>query len=69
MKNMTYSVKKRKKVIGKYKIETPKNYWIEEIVCLWCKMYSFECGDDLKKIKIISKSQSKHVKLKSIKKV
>ena len=54
---------KNKKVIGKFKIETPKSIWIDEFVCLRSKMYSFKCGDDSKnKVKGISKSQSKHNK-------
>ena len=49
-----------KKVIGKYKIETPKTIWIDEFVCLRGKMFSFEGGNDSKnKLKGVSKSQSK----------
>ena len=33
---------KNKKVIGKFKIETPKNVWIDEFVCLRSKAYSFK---------------------------
>ena len=56
--------KKNKKIIGKFKIETPKNIWIDESVCLRSKMYAFKCGDDCKnKLKGISKSQSKNIKL------
>ena len=51
---------KNKKVIGKFKIETPKNIWIDEFVCLGSKMNAFKCGNDSKnKLKGISKSQSK----------
>ena len=51
---------KNKKGIGKVKIETPKNIWIDEFVCLRSKMYAFKCGNDTKnKLKGISKSQSK----------
>ena len=54
---------KNKKVIGKFKKETPKNYWIDEFVCLRSKMYAFKCGNDCKnKLKGISKSQSKNIK-------
>ena len=54
---------KNKKVIGKYKLEAPKNIWIDEFVCLRSKMYAFKCGDDSKsKLKGISKSQSKKIK-------
>ena len=60
---------KNKKVIGKYKIETPKNIWIDEFICLRNKMYAFKCGDDSKnKLKGISKSQSKHIKFEEYKK-
>ena len=53
------------KVIGKFKIETPKNIWIDEFVCLRSKAYSFKCknnDENKNKIKGISKSQSKHIK-------
>ena len=56
---------RNKKVIGKFKIETPKNIGINEIVSLRSKAYSFKCkNEDEKKDKIkgISKSQSKHIK-------
>ena len=56
---------KNKKVIGIFKIETPKNIWIDEFVCLRSKAYSFKCKDkdeNKNKIKGISKSQSKHIK-------
>ena len=66
---MNYSVKKNKKVIGKFKIETPKNIWIDEFVCLRSKMYAFKCGDDSKnKLKGISKSQSKKIKFEEYRK-
>ena len=64
---MNYSVKKNKKVIGKIKIRTPKNFWIDEFVCLRRKIYAFKCGDDSKnKLKGISKSQSKKLNLENI---
>ena len=56
---------KNKKVICKFKIETPKNIKIDEFVCLRSKAYSFRCKDDKEnknKRKGISKSQSKHIK-------
>ena len=67
---MNYLVKKKnKKVIGKFKIETPKNFWIDEFVCLRSKMYAFKCGDDCKyKLKGVSKSQSKNIKFEEYKK-
>ena len=60
---------KNKKIIGKFKIETPKNIWIDEFVCFRSKMYAFKCGDDSKnKLKGISKSQSKRIKFEEYKK-
>ena len=39
-------------------------FWIDDIVCLRKKIYSFRCGDDSKnKLKGISKSQSRHIKI------
>ena len=68
-KNIELFSNKNKKVIGKFKIETPKNIWIDEFVCLRSKMYAFKCGDDSKnKLKGISKSQSKIIKFKEYKK-
>ena len=53
-----------KKVVGKFKLETPKSFWIDEFVCLRSKMYSFKCGDDSKnKLICVSESQSKHIKV------
>ena len=37
---------KNKKVIGKFKIETPKNIGIDEFVCLRSKTYSFKRNDN-----------------------
>ena len=60
---------KNKKVIGKFKIETPKNIWIDEFVCLRSKMYAFKCGNDSKnKLKGVSKSQSENIKFEEYKK-
>ena len=53
------------KVIGKFKIETPKNIFTDEFVCLRSKMYAFKCKyetEDKNKLKGISKSQSKIIK-------
>ena len=59
----------KKKVIGKIKIETPKNTWIDEFVCLRSKMYAFKCGNDSKnKLKGVSKSHSKNIKFEEYKK-
>ena len=62
---------RNKKVIGKFKIETPKNIWIDEFVCLRSKAYSLKCKDNNEnknKTKIISKSQTKHIKFEEYKK-
>ena len=68
-KNHELYSNKNKKVIGKFKIETPKNIWIDEFVCLRGKMYAIKCGDDSKnKLKGISKSQSKNIKFEEYKK-
>ena len=46
---------KNKKIIGKFKIETPKIIWIDEFINLRSKMYAFKCGGDSKnKLKGIS---------------
>ena len=59
---------KNKKIIGKYRIKTTKNIWIDELICLRSKMYSFKCGADCKnKLKGVSKSQSKHIKFEDYK--
>ena len=58
-----------KKLIGFYKIETPKNIWIDEFSCLRSQMYAYKSGDDSKnKLKAISKSQSKNFKFVEFKK-
>ena len=68
-KNHELFSKRNKKVIGKFEIETPKNIWIDEFVCLRSKMYAFKCGDDSKnKLKGVSKSQSKNIKFEEYKK-
>ena len=54
---------KNKRVILKIKIETPKNIWMDEFICLRSKMYAFKCGDDSKnKLKGVSKSYSKNIR-------
>ena len=68
-KNHELFSNKNKKVIGFSSIETPKNIWIDEFICLRSKMYAFKCGDDSNnKLKGISKSQSKHIKFDEYKK-
>ena len=56
---------KNKKIVGKFKIETLRNVFIDKFVCLRSKMYAFKCRDeteDKNKLKGISKSQSKNIK-------
>ena len=36
---------KNKKVIVEFKKETPKNIWLDEIVCLKSTAYSFKCKE------------------------
>ena len=48
---MNYSVIKVRKFLGKFRIETPKNFRIDELICLRSKMYAFKSGDDSKKNK------------------
>ena len=60
---------KNKKVLGKFKIETPENIWIDEFVALRSKCYAFKCGNDSKnKLKGISKSYSRNIKFDEYKK-
>ena len=55
---------KIKKVVGKFKSETPENIWIDEFVYLRSKAYSFKCGNkNTKNLKSISKSFSKNKKI------
>ena len=62
-KNHELFSNKNKKVVGKFKIETPENIWIDEFIALRSKCYAFKCGNDSKnKFKGISKSQSKNIK-------
>ena len=37
---------KNKKILGTFKIETPKNIGIDEFLCLKSKVYAFKSGDD-----------------------
>ena len=60
---------KDKKVIGKFKIETPEKTWTDEFVCLRSILYAFKCGDDSKnKLKGVSKSQPQIFKFEEFKK-
>ena len=38
---------KNKKVLGKFKIETGKNIFIDEFIALNSKMYAFKCKDKI----------------------
>ena len=61
--------KKNRKVIGKLKIETPEDFWIDEFICLRNKMFAFECGNDSKnEVKGICESQSRNNKFEELKK-
>ena len=35
------------KKVGKFKIETPKKFWLDKFVCLRSKTYSFKCEDNI----------------------
>ena len=64
-KNHELYSEKNKKRLGFFKIETPKNIWIHEFVCLRSKAYWFKCknnDENKNKIKGISKTRSKHIK-------
>ena len=59
---------KNKKVIGIFKIETPKKIWIDAFIALRSKMNAFKCGNDSKKkLKGVHKSQSKDFKFEEYK--
>ena len=59
---------KNKKLMGKFKIETPKIIFIDEFIALRSEMYAFNCGDDSKnRLKGISKAQSKDIKFEEYK--
>ena len=51
---------KDKKLVSKFKKETPKSNFVDELICLRSKACSFKCNDEnTKKLKGISKSASK----------
>ena len=61
---------KNKNVLGKFNIETLKNIWKDDIVCLRSKTYSFKGKDNTEsknKMKGISKYRSKHIKFEEYK--
>ena len=45
-KNHELYSERNKKVIGKFKLETPLNICIDEFVCLRSKAYSFKCKNN-----------------------
>ena len=47
-KNHELFSNRNEKVSGVFEIETPENIWIDEFVCLKCKMYPFKREDDSK---------------------
>ena len=60
---------KNKKVLSKFRIETPKVVWTDEFVCLRSKSVSFKCGnDDESKLKFRTLKRS-ILNLKNIKSV
>ena len=68
-KNHELFSNKNKKVVGKFKIETPENIWIDEFVALKSKCYAFKCGNNSKnKLKGISKSYSRNINFEEYKK-
>ena len=48
-KNLELCSNKNEKVVSIFNLETSKNIWIDQFVCLRSKMSSFRCGDDSKK--------------------
>ena len=49
------------------KIETPKNAFIDEFICLRSKAYSYKCGSHIEnRLKGISKPQSRNIISKNI---
>ena len=57
---MNESVRKNKKLTGKFKIETAKNILNDEFICLRSKMYESKSGKDSREdLKVFCKSQWK----------
>ena len=68
--NLEIFSNKNKELVGNFELETRKNNWNAEFVCLRSKMYSLKGeGDSNNKLKGSSKSQSKHIKFGEYKKV
>ena len=45
-KNHDLFSEKNKRVIGKFKIDSPRRIWIDEFVCLRSKAYCFKCKNE-----------------------
>ena len=65
-KNHEVFSNKNEKVIGKFKLETPKSIWIDEFVCRRSKMYPFKCGNDIKNKKVFQNINQNILNLKNI---
>ena len=62
-KNLILFSNKNKKVVRKFKIETPIKHWIDELISLRRKAYFYRCGgENINIMKIFSKSESKMIK-------
>ena len=54
---------KNKKVLGKFKIETPESIWIDEFIALRSKAYAFKCNNkSTNNLKGITRAQAKNIK-------
>ena len=59
-----YSVIKIKKVVSKFKTETPKNIWVDKFIAFRSKACSFKCNNEItKKMKSFLNLFSKHKKM------
>ena len=55
--NENHELFSNKKIVCEFKIETPKNVWIDEFVCLKSRAFSFKCSNkSTKNLKGNSKS-------------
>ena len=54
---------KTEKFLVNFKIETPKNIWIDNFICLRSKAYTYKCNkENTNKLKGITKSRVKNIK-------
>ena len=66
-KNQKFFSNEFKKVPCLLKIETPKNIWLDEFICLRSKEYAYKTGNDYqKKLKGIQNTYSKNMKFENI---